>query len=181
MWRLPMNAHAPEALIAYAAEQPADGAAVDALIERAFGPGRYAKAAERLREGNRLRRDLSMTARAGGAVVGAVRLWPVMVGEAQGLFLGPIAVEAAWRKHGVGAELIRRAVAAAEAAGEAFILLVGDRSLFAPHGFEAVPNGQVVMPGPVDAGRVFWRAARPGGLDGVAGRAHVPPHDRASA
>ena len=160
--------------IAIQNEAPSDAAAVDALVERAFGPGRYAKAAERLREGNVLRGDLSFVAMAGELVVGAIRQWPVAVGEAQGVFLGPIAVNPDYRSHGLGAQLIGRAVEAAEAASEAFILLVGDAPLFAPHGFEVVPAGMVRMPGPVDPRRVFWRACRPGGLDEVAGQAHVP-------
>jgi predicted N-acetyltransferase YhbS len=155
-------------------EAAADARAVDALIERAFGPGRYAKAAERLREGNRLRADLSFVALAGERVVGAVRQWPLRVGDRAGVFLGPIAVDPAFRQHGLGAELIARAVEGAEAAGEAFILLIGDAPLFEPHGFAVVPLGVVRMPGPVDPKRIFWRATRPGGLDGVGGMAHVP-------
>ncbi len=151
---------------------------IDALIERAFGPGRYAKTAERLREGNVLRADLSFVAVAAGMVVGAVRLWPVLVGQARGVFLGPIAVEGGWRKHGVGAALIETACAAVEAAGEGFILLVGDPPLFGPHGFEVVPKGRVILPGPVDTRRMLWRETRPAGLDGVSGQAHAPS-DRA--
>lgn len=171
-----MNAHPTAPEIVIAPERADQARAVDALVERAFGPGRYAKAAERLREGNRTRADLSFTAVAAGEVVGAIRQWPVQVGEARGVFLGPIAVEGGWRKHGIGADLIARAVAAAEAAGEAFIFLVGDMPLFGPHGFEVVPRGRATMPGPVDPARILWRATRPGGLDGVAGRAHVPAH-----
>ena len=155
-------------------EAVADAKAVDALVDRAFGPGRYAKAAERLREGNRLCADLSFVAMAGEEVVGAIRQWPVAVGDARGVFLGPIAVDPAYRKLGLGADLIARAVQAAQTAGEAFILLVGDAPLFVPHGFEIVPAGAVRMPGPVDPRRVFWRATRAAGLDGAAGLAHVP-------
>ena len=149
-------------------------AEVDALIERAFGPGRYAKTAERLREGNTIRPDLSFVAVSAGAVVGAVRLWPVVVGDARGVFLGPIAVEGGWRKHGLGAALIDKACAAALAAGEHFILLVGDMPLFGPHGFETVPTGRVILPGPVDTRRILWRALTDQGLDEVQGAAHIP-------
>ena len=149
-------------------------AEVDALIERAFGPGRYAKTAERLREGNSIRADLSFVAVSAGAVAGAVRLWPVLVGETRGVFLGPIAVEGGWRKHGLGAALIETACAAAMAAEERFILLVGDMPLFGPHRFEVVPNGRVILPGPVDTRRVLWRTLTDEGLDDVAGAAHIP-------
>jgi predicted N-acetyltransferase YhbS len=171
-----MNAQTTSLHLSLAPEREADARAVDALIERAFGPGRYTKISERLREGNVLRRDLSFAAIAAGEVVGAVRLWPILVGEARGLFLGPIAVEGAWRKHGIGGDLIQKAVEAGAAAGEAFVFLVGDQALFGPHGFEVVPRGTIRMPGPVNPTRVLWRALKPGGLDGVAGQAHVPGH-----
>ena len=157
-----------------APEQAGQARAVDGVVERAFGPGRYAKVSERLREGNRQRLDLSFAAVAADEVIGGVRLWPVMVGESRGLFLGPIAVEGAWRKHGIGGALMEHAIRAASAAGEPFILLVGDLPLFAPHGFEVAPMGRVVLPGPVDPRRVLWLALRSAGLDGVAGQVHVP-------
>jgi predicted N-acetyltransferase YhbS len=157
-----------------AAERLEDAADVAALVERAFGPGRYAKVSERLREGNTMRADLSFCAFGAGVLVGTVRQWPVMVGEAKGIFLGPIAVEAAWRKHGVGGLLIDRCCAAAAGAGEAFILLVGDPPLFGAHGFTSAPAGGIVMPGPVNPSRVLLRPLRDGGLDGVHGLARVP-------
>ena len=156
-----------------ATERPEDAAEVAALVERAFGPGRYAKVSERLREGNRMRADLSFCAFGAETVVGTVRQWPVMVGEARGIFLGPIAVEATWRKHGVGGLLIQRCHEAAAEAGEAFILLVGHPPLFEPYGFVRAP-GDLVMPGPVDPKRVLVRALYDGGLDGVHGAAAAP-------
>jgi predicted N-acetyltransferase YhbS len=164
----------PEAEVRLAAERPADGRDVDALVERAFGPGRYAKVSERLREGNRLRRDLSFCAFGAGTLVGAVRQWPILVGEARGAFLGPIAVEASWRKHGVGGQLIERCCGAADAAGEAFILLVGDLSLFGPHGFERIPAGDVILPGPVNPARILVRRSGDVDMAALRGRARVP-------
>ena len=54
------------------AETPQDFDAVEALIDQAFGPGRYVKSAERLREGNRHIAGVSVVARQDGAVVGCV-------------------------------------------------------------------------------------------------------------
>jgi predicted N-acetyltransferase YhbS len=147
-------------------EQLNDAAAVDALIERAFGPGRYAKAAERLREHNHPLLDISFVAWSDGAPVGCVRLWPIRIGSAPAVLLGPFAVEEAWRSRGLGASLIQRACEAADAVGHRMILLVGDAPLFAPHGFQVVPRGRIVMPGPVDPGRVMFRAAANAGLAG---------------
>ena len=139
-------------------EQPQDAPAVAALIERAFGPGRYVKAAERLREHNHPLLDISHVAWFDAALVGCVRMWPIRIGSDPAVLLGPFAVDEAWRSRGLGAALIQRACEAAEVAGHGLILLVGDAPLFAPHGFQVVPPGRIVMPGPVDPGRVMFRA-----------------------
>jgi len=75
-------------------ERPKDASAVDALVLRAFGPGRFARAAERLREGREPRLDLSFVAWDDGRIVGSVRQWTVKVGGSPSIFLGPIAGEA---------------------------------------------------------------------------------------
>ncbi len=151
------------------AERPEDLPLVDALVERAFGPGRFVKTAERLREGNTPRYDLSLIAWAGGEAVGCVRMWPIHVGQTPAVLLGPFAVEDAWRSRGLGAQLIEAACLEAERAGVGVVLLVGDAPYFGRLGFEAVPPGAAVLPGPVDGRRVLWRALRAGALDGVEG------------
>jgi predicted N-acetyltransferase YhbS len=153
----------------FAQERAEDAAAVDDLIERAFGPGRLVKAAERLREHNRPALDLSFVAWAGGEVVGCVRQWPILIGGAPAILLGPFAVEDAWRSRGLGADLIRMACDAAKTAGHGLILLVGDDPYFSRLGFEAVPRGRVTLPWPVNPRRVMWRALKPGATDGVEG------------
>ena len=157
----------------FASERVEDRAAVDALIQRAFGPGRYAKTAERLREGAVARPDLSVCAWSGEVLAGAVRLWPTRIGAPVGghaaMFLGPIAVEFALRRHGLGADLVEHACTRARTAGERVVILVGDLGFFGPLGFEAVPSGTVAPPGPVDPSRLLWRGLEAGALEGVAG------------
>ncbi len=155
--------------IAYRPEGPHDAPLIDTLIDRAFGPGRHAKAAERLRETNSLLPDLSFTAWDGGRLVGSVRMWPVAIGEAPVVFLGPIAVEAQMRKHRIGQTLVEMACQAAAEGGWAAVLLVGDAPYFERVGFSAAPAKGVVMPGPVDQRRVLLKALREGGADGLAG------------
>ena len=156
------------------AETRADAAEVEALVDRAFGPGRFAKAAERLREGREPLYDLSFVARddgppPGGRLVGMVRQWRVRIGGVPSILLGPFAVDPAYRSQGLGGTLIVRACQAAAAAGHGAILLVGDRPYFEPLGFVPVPTGLIRMPGPVDPRRVLIRALRAGGADGLAG------------
>lgn len=142
---------------------------IDALVDRAFGPGRLAKTAERLREHNAPLRDLSLVAWASGAAIGCVRMWPIHIGRTPAILLGPFAVEDAWRSRGLGVQLIEAACAAAERAGHGVILLVGDEPYFRKLGFAIAPAGAAELPGPVDPRRLLWRGLRPGALDGVRG------------
>lgn len=136
-------------------ETPADAAAVEALVLAAFGPGRFAKTAERLRE--RARIAAGFVAREKGQVIGSVRLWAITVGGEPALFLGPIAVSADSRRAGLGADLVQACV---DHAGGEGILLVGDRPYFGRFGFEPAPD--VRLAGPVDQDRVLWRGAGAG-------------------
>jgi len=150
-------------------EEPKDADAIAALVERAFGPGRYAKAAERLREGNTPQAKLSFVAQADGRIVGSVRLWPIKVGGQPVTFLGPIAVDADQRGDGLGRQLVERACEAAREAGCHVVLLVGDMAWFAQSGFQVAPK--VTMPGPVDARRVLVKELVPGAAERLEGLA----------
>jgi len=144
-------------------ERPQDAALADALIDRAFGPGRFTKSSERVREFADFAADLSFCAWRDEELVGVVRQWRVRVGESQAVFLGPIAVEADERSGGVGALLVEQACAAAKAAGETAIVLVGDAPYFGRFGFTAELGRAVRLPGPVDPRRVLAIAFAPEG------------------
>ena len=146
---------APSPALTLAPETPAQGPAIDALIDRAFGPGRFTKVSERVREVAEFAPELSFCAEDAGQVLGVVRMWRVNVGNQPVVFLGPLAVEESERKHGLGALLVERACEAAEAAGEAAVVLVGDVPFFSRVGFAVAPG--VGMPGPVDPNRVLLR------------------------
>ncbi|WP_421934670.1 GNAT family N-acetyltransferase [Phenylobacterium sp.] len=155
-------------------EQPQDGPAVDALLDHAFGPGRYTKVSERVREVAEFRPDLSFCAWDGGRLVGCVRMTRVRIGADEAVFLGPLAVQAEVRKYGTGGLLVQRACAAAQAAGFSAVLLVGDEPYFSRFGFSAAPARDVRLPGPVDQRRVLVRALREGGGEGLAGPVGAP-------
>ena len=136
-------------------EPPDAGPAIEALLERAFGPGRFAKVSERVREFAAFAPELSFCGYEDGRLVGTVRMWRVSAGDQPITFLGPLAVEDDARKAGLGGLLVERACEAAKAAGEACVLLVGDLPYFSRFGFAVAPD--VVMPGPVDPKRVLVR------------------------
>ena len=174
MSRPALAAQLSEAGIEIAPDSPDYQQSIEALFNQGFGPGRFAKTAERLREGNVERYDLSRVALKNGILVAAGKVWPIDIGGAPALFFGPFAVDLNERHHGLGRIIIDSCVDAAIAAGDSVMLLVGAADYFAPSGFEVAPRGLLSLPGPVDPARLLWRELRPGGLDGISGAVTLP-------
>lgn len=154
---------------AIAPERITDAAAREALLDRALGDDRRLKPSERLREGRRPADGLALAARAGGRLVGTVRLWPVSAGGRPALLLGPLGVEPALQGAGIGSALMRTAIARAAALGHRAILLVGDPGYYRRFGFDAAVTGGLAMPGPADPTRLLGLELVPGALAGAAG------------
>ena len=146
------NPARPASGLSIAPETAADAREAEQLVLDAFGPGRFAKTAERLREDAHLAGG--WIARQDGRLVGSVRLWSITVGGLDALFLGPIAVASDIRRGGLGADLVGACVGEAQHLGVAGVLLVGDPPYFARFGFQAAPR--VTLPGPADPARVLW-------------------------
>src|SRR6202007_3322824 len=108
------------------AERASDVAAREALLDACFGENRHTRTCQRLRDGRAPADGPALSAVARGKLIGTVRLWHVRAGGAPALVLGPLAVDCACRKLGVGAALITRALAAARACGHRAVLLLGD-------------------------------------------------------
>lgn len=151
------------------AETPADAQAIERLHERTFGPGRFTRSAYRIREQIPHRLDLSFTARIGTLLVGSVQLTAVRIGATPALLLGPLTVDPPFRERGIGIALIERALAEARDQGHRLVVLVGDEPYYARAGFKRTPRGRVIMPGPVDPGRVLAAELVPGSFEGVTG------------
>jgi predicted N-acetyltransferase YhbS len=150
-------------------ERAADADAIDALVERSFGPGRHAKSAYRLREGVDAQAGLSFVAIEDGALHGSVRFWPVIVGHAPALLLGPLAVDGERRGRGMGIQLMQMGIDTARAKGHRAMILVGDLPYYQRVGFAPIKRGSVYMPGPVDPSRVLGLALVEGALDTLEG------------
>jgi len=142
-------------------EAPEDQPAIEVLLDRAFGPGRFVKSSERVREIAEFAPELSFCAWSEGRLLGVVRMWRVRVGGVEAAFLGPLAVDSDERSAGLGGQLVERACAAAGKAGEAAVLLVGDGPYFDRFGFAGGLARDVIMRGPVDQRRVLARAFKP--------------------
>ncbi len=151
-------------------ERPRDEAAREALLDRSFGPGRFTKTCERLRE-NRLPADgLSFVAVDGTTVVGTLRFWHVECGRKVALMLGPVAVDPATRSAGIGRALIEHGLKRAAKLGHDSVILVGDAPYYARFGFTASLTAKLALPGPVNVARFLGLELVPGALAGVSGR-----------
>ena len=155
--------------VAYLPEQPAHDPEIEHINAEAFGPGRFARAAYKIREGGPHERALSFVAVDGGEVIASVRMTRVVAGEGRALLLGPLAVRPAYKNLGIGRKLVRIAVEAASKSGAAAVLLVGDEPYYGPLGFRKVPRGQLAMPRPVDLERILAVELKPGAVAALKG------------
>jgi predicted N-acetyltransferase YhbS len=139
------------------------------LLEAAFGPGRFAKTAYRLREGRPPLARLTRLARCQDGICGSIEYWPVHIGTRPALLLGPLAVHPKHQSQGIGQALLKAGQEGARAGGHELVFLVGDEAYYSRAGFAAVPRGRVTMPGPVDYARRLYAELKPGAMDGASG------------
>jgi predicted N-acetyltransferase YhbS len=169
------SVHLASAAPALVAETPPHAAAIERVLDRAFGPGRFAKPSERVREFAPLLPALSRVAVADGAVLGVCRINEVSIGDQRAFFLGPLAVDPDAQHGGLGHLLVNEVVAACRADGRgAAILLMGEPSFFGALGFVRIPSGRIVMPTPVEARRLQWLGFDEQTLETVAGAVSPP-------
>jgi predicted N-acetyltransferase YhbS len=149
-------------------ERDADWWEVEALFDLCFAPGREALSSYRLRDGVPPVAPLCLVARDGDGILGgAIRGWPVCIGAARAILLGPVAVHPTRQGEGLGGWLIRAQVAEAARQGWDRVMLVGDAPYYARFGF--APLQGVRMPPPTNPDRVLGLALTPGAWDGVSG------------
>ena len=160
-------------------ERPCDSAAIEALLDEVFGPGRFARTAYHLREGAEPVPELSFVAFDEGQMRGSIRFSPVNVGGHRVLFLGPLVVKAEDRGKGIGVALMKRGLKAAKAMGVPSVLLVGDAPYYERVGFKPLGRGRVIPSGPIDPDRLLALEFTSGAINALRGpltslRAAIP-------
>jgi predicted N-acetyltransferase YhbS len=151
-------------------EAPADVAARNDLLDRVWGPSRFQKTAERLREGRKPSAGLCFVAERDGDIVGTVRLWDICAGPGRpAVLLGPLAVDEAERCRGIGGGLMRRAITAARRRRHRAVLLVGDAAYYEQFGFSAEKTGALWLPGPYERHRLLGLELTADALGGARG------------
>ncbi|WP_445504647.1 GNAT family N-acetyltransferase [Microvirga sp. G4-2] len=147
-----------------------DVEAREALLDACFGPARFQKTCERLREGRKPADGLALIIEREGELVGTVRLWHISAGPNRpALMLGPIAVDPALQSLGLGGKLMREALQRASDLGHKAVLLVGDAPYYERFGFSSEKTGSLWLPGPYERNRFLALELEAGYLDGARG------------
>jgi predicted N-acetyltransferase YhbS len=151
-------------------ENGGDAPILSELSAQAFGPGRFARSAYRVREGIPPVETLCLCGELDGKLIGGIRFTAIRIGETEGAaLLGPLVVDPAEKGKGYGRALVEQGLMRARAERFALVILVGDMPYYERFGFRPVPPGQIVLPGPVDPARLLAVELVPGALAGVAG------------
>lgn len=150
-------------------ERAVDVAAREALLDACFGEDRHDRTCQRLRDGRAPAAGLALSAVREGTFVGTVRLWHVSAGGRPALVLGPLAVDPACRELGIGAALMKQALAAARARRHDAVILLGDAPYYARFGFTAAKTGELSLPGAFERDRLLGLELVEGALDGAWG------------
>lgn len=141
-----------------------DPAAVERLLDRAFGSGRHARTAYRLRAGTTAIAALSFALVHDGMLIGSIQCWPIRFAGDDGrdvplVLLGPVAVLPERQQGGFGRRLMAAALDAADARGFT-LMLIGDPEYYGRFfGFTADRTAGWRLPGPVERHRLLARGA----------------------
>jgi len=153
-------------------ETPDDSFEVEMLLDLAFAPGRTALSSYQLREGVAGIAELSTIVRDEyDSVVGAIRYWPVRVGEAgdPALLLGPIAIHPTRQGEGLGALLMMESLERARAMGWRRVVMVGDEPYYRRFGFSREMALALDFPKPVNLKRLLAKELVEGAMQAVSG------------
>jgi len=135
----------------------ADPPAIEALLDDAFGRDRHTRTAYRIREGTTPIEAMSFAAFDAGRLVGTIQCWPVAVGHAPLVLVGPVAVARDRQGAGIGRMLMSKLI---ETAPDAPMAMIGDPEYYGRFfGFTADATESWAVPGPVERRRLLARNA----------------------
>ncbi|PZU57856.1 MAG: GNAT family N-acetyltransferase [Sphingobium sp.] len=137
-------------------------AAIEQLLDAAFGTDRHGRTAYTIRQGTTWLPTLSYAAvDADGTLLGTLQSWPVALCKEDGtaaplVMVGPVAVLPALQRGGLGRTLMDRVVADARAMASDPLMMIGDPEYYERFwGFSAVATGEWGVPGPVERRRLL--------------------------
>lgn len=149
---------------------------VEALLDRAFPPGRHARTAYKVRGSVRPIDSLCFAAMEGETLIGSIQCWPVALTDDDGVrhsmvMVGPVAVEPAHQQGGIGRDLLGHMLDAAAAQGlDRAMMLIGDPEYYGRFfGFTAERTADWRLPGPVERHRLLARGPDVPAMPGILG------------
>lgn len=154
-----------------------DWNAIAAVTEAAFGKAREARMIESIRASDGFVPELSLVAEDEGAIVGHIILSYV---ELEGtdtrlLELGPMSVRPEQQRSGIGSQLVRKALAAADERNEPLVLVLGHPSYYPRFGFRPASELGVTPPDPELRDEVFMAVPLRAYDPRIRGRVVFPP------
>lgn len=129
---------------------------VENLLDNAFGADRRKRTAYLLRQDMPLIDHLSFGILDGAELVGSIQCWPIAVGGAPLMLVGPVAVATERQNQGFGHDLMRTMLAAVTP-DDPPLLMIGDPEYYGRFGFVAKGTGGWTLPGPWEARRLLLR------------------------
>jgi predicted N-acetyltransferase YhbS len=155
---------------------PIDGvspAAIEALLDAAFGKDRHQRTAYRLRIGSRPIETLSFALLNQHQPIACIQCWAVRLDQSQLVLVGPVAVHPDHQNEGHGSRLMQHMLAIAQDIGDPPMVMIGDAEYYGRFGFSADASAGWEMPGPWEAHRLLARnpAGHPLPLNGMLERA----------
>lgn len=161
-------------------EQPADFAAIRAVVSKAFGQEAEADLVEAIRASAHYIADLALVAEVDQRVVGHTMIsgatLETQTGSQRVVMLSPLAVAPSRQRQGIGGALVRAVCEAAERTGNGMVLLEGDPNYYSRFGFEPSFEYGIELPLPNWAPREAGQLLRLSGFDpALSGRVVYPP------
>ena len=148
----------------------ADEAAIEILMDLAFGAERHSRSVWMLRLAPPVA-DLSLVLRDGGAIVASLRFWEVQLRSKIVLLLGPLAVQPELRGKGYGRKIVADGLARARAIKKwPLVLVSGEPEYYPKFGFEPALPYQLDWPGFIEPERLQILELQSGALTSL-----VPP------
>ncbi len=130
--------------------------ALNALLDDAFGTDRHMRTAYLLRKGMTAIDHLSFGILDDNALLASIQCWPVRVGMADLILVGPVAVATHCQNKGLGTELMQLMLNAATPQ-DAPMVMIGDPEYYGRFGFEARDTSGWTLPGPWEPRRLLLR------------------------